>query len=111
MTKSNTFSRRGFLEAVAALSSLGVAACAAGPQQTAKMSDADRKAGKLPSRGEFVVRNGSLVAVGPNLSAPGAEEIDGRIASPCPASSTPISIFGAALRAGSWPMETSIIFP
>jgi len=100
MTKANTLSRRGFLEAVAALSSLGAAACAAGPQQTAKMSAADRKAGKLPARGEFVVRNaylvtmdaklgdvpsgdvhvrnGFLVAVGPKLSAPGVVEIDGR---------------------------------
>lgn len=100
MAKTNTLSRRGFLEAVAALSSLGVAACSAGPQQTAKMSSADRRAGKLPARGEFVVRNaylvtmdprlgdipsgdvhvrnGSLVAVGPTLNVPGAEEIDGR---------------------------------
>ena len=100
MPKTNTISRRNFLEAVAALSTLGAAACAAGPQQTMKMSAADRKAGKLPPRGEFVVRNayvvtmdeklgdlpnsdvhvrnGALVAVGPNLSAPGAEVIDGR---------------------------------
>ncbi len=100
MPKTNTISRRNFLEAVAALSSLGAAACAAGPQQTMRMSAADRKAGKLPPRGEFVVRNayvvtmdeklgdlpngdvhvrnGALVAVGPNLSAPGAEVIDGR---------------------------------
>jgi cytosine/adenosine deaminase-related metal-dependent hydrolase len=100
MAKANTLTRRSFLEAVAVLSSLGAAACAAGPQQTGKVSAADRNAGKLPPRGEFVVRNaylvtmdaklgdipvgdvhvrnGALIAVGANLSAPGAEEIDGR---------------------------------
>ncbi len=100
MTRTNTISRRNFLEAVAVLSSVGAAACAAGPQPTMKMSAADRKAGKLPARGEFVVRNaylvtmdaklgdipagdvhvrnGALIGIGPNLSAPGAEEIDGR---------------------------------
>jgi cytosine/adenosine deaminase-related metal-dependent hydrolase len=106
MTKANTLSRRGFLEAVAALSSLSVAACATSAQPTAKLSAVDRQAGKLPPRGEFVVRNaylvtmdaklgdipvgdvyvrnGVLIGVGPNLSAPGAEEIDGhnRIALP-----------------------------
>jgi 5-methylthioadenosine/S-adenosylhomocysteine deaminase len=92
MSNMNTFSRRGFLEAIAALSSLGLAACSAGPQRLAR--SADRKTGKLPERGEFVVRNaylvtmdaklgdipsgdvhvrnGALVAVGPNLSVPGA---------------------------------------
>jgi 5-methylthioadenosine/S-adenosylhomocysteine deaminase len=99
MAKTNTLSRRNFLEAIAALSSLGVAACATGQTQS-KLSAADRKTATLPPRGEFVVRNaylltmdtklgdipsgdvhvrnGALVAVGPKLSAPGAEEIDGR---------------------------------
>ncbi|HEY3151358.1 MAG TPA: amidohydrolase family protein [Candidatus Binatia bacterium] len=66
----------------------------------------DRTSGKLPARGEFVVRNayvvtmdpklgdipvgdvhvrnGALVAVGPTLNAPGAEEIDGRNRIACP---------------------------
>jgi 5-methylthioadenosine/S-adenosylhomocysteine deaminase len=100
MAQSNTFSRRVFLEAIAALSSLGVAACATSSPPTAKLSALDRKAGKLPPRGEFIVRNaylvtmdaklgdipagdvhvrnGALIGVGSNLSAPGAEEIDGR---------------------------------
>ena len=100
MQKTNSISRRNFLEAVAVLGSLGAAACAAGPQQGARLSAADRKAGRLPPRGEFVVRNayivtmdpklgdipngdvhvrnGSLVAVGANLNTPGADEIDGR---------------------------------
>ncbi|MGH7796103.1 MAG: amidohydrolase family protein [Candidatus Binatia bacterium] len=100
MASANTFSRRNFLEAVAALSSVGLAACATGSPQTSKISRADRASGKLPARGEFVVRNaylvtmdeklgdipngdvhvrnGALIAVGANLSAPGAEEIDGR---------------------------------
>lgn len=99
MAKTNILSRRNFLEAIAALSSLGVAACATGQTQS-KLSTADRKTATLPPRGEFVVRNaylvtmdtklgdipsgdvhvrnGALVAVGPKLSAPGAEEIDGR---------------------------------
>lgn len=100
MAPSNTFSRRGFLEAIAAAGSLGLAACATSGQSGGRLAAADRKSGKLPSRGEFVVRdtyvvtmdprlgdipsgdvhvrNGALVAVGPKLSAPGAEEIDGR---------------------------------
>ena len=100
MAQSNTFTRRNFLEALAALSSLGVAACATSSPPSAKLSTVDRKAGTLPARGEFVVRNaylvtmdpklgdipvgdvhvraGALIGVGPNLSAPGAEEIDGR---------------------------------
>jgi 5-methylthioadenosine/S-adenosylhomocysteine deaminase len=99
MTRTNILSRRNFLEAIAAAGSLGVAACATGQTQS-KISAADRKTGTLPPRGEFVVRgayvvtmdpklgdissgdvhvrNGVLIAVGPKLSAPGAEEIDGR---------------------------------
>ena len=106
MKKATTFSRRTFLEAIAALSSLGAADCATGPQQPARLSAVERKPAQLPPRGEFVVRNaylvtmdaklgdipsgdvhvrnGVLVAVGPKLSAPGAEEINGqnRIALP-----------------------------
>jgi 5-methylthioadenosine/S-adenosylhomocysteine deaminase len=100
MATSNTFSRRGFLEAVAAAGSLGLAACAANGQSSSRLAAAERKAGKLPSRGEFVVRNaylvtmdpklgdipsgdvhvrnGAIVALGPKLNASGAEEIDGR---------------------------------
>jgi 5-methylthioadenosine/S-adenosylhomocysteine deaminase len=96
----NTLSRRGFLSAVAALSSAGLAACAANSQPSSRVAVADRSTGKLPPRREFVVRNayvvtmdaklgdlpnadvhvrnGALVAIGPNLAAPGAEEIDGR---------------------------------
>lgn len=99
MTRTNILSRRNFLEAIAAVGSLGVAACATG-QTLSKISAADRKTGTLPPRGEFVVRgayvvtmdpklgdissgdvhvrNGALIGVGPKLSAPGAEEIDGR---------------------------------
>jgi cytosine/adenosine deaminase-related metal-dependent hydrolase len=99
MTRTNTLSRRNFLEAIAAVGSLGVAACATGQTQS-KISAADRKTGTLPPRGEFVVRgayvvtmdpklrdipsgdvhvrNGALIAVGPKLSAPDTKEIDGR---------------------------------
>jgi 5-methylthioadenosine/S-adenosylhomocysteine deaminase len=106
MSQQNTISRRGFLEAIAALGSLGLASCAANERQASKFSAAERTIGKLPPRGEFVVRNayvvtmdpklgdlpradvhvrnGALIAVGPNLTAPGAEQIDGsnRIALP-----------------------------
>ena len=100
MASLNTFNRRGFLEAIAAAGSLGLAACATSGQNGSRLAAADRKPGKLPSRGEFVVRNayvvtmdpqlgdipdgdvhvrnGALVGVGPKLSAPGVEEIDGR---------------------------------
>ena len=106
MNRQNTISRRGFLEAVAALGSLGLASCAANERQASRFSAANRTMGKLPSREEFVVRNayvvtmdvklgdipggdvhvrnGELIAVGPNLTAPGVEQIDGsnRIAVP-----------------------------
>jgi len=100
MAKENTFSRRDFIEALAAVGAVGLSACTTGARQESKLWAADRTSGKLPPRGEFVVRNayvvtmdpklgdipvadvhvrnGSLVAVGPNLSAPGVEEIDGR---------------------------------
>ena len=100
MAKANKISRRNFIEAVAALGAVGLSACAANAPQSARLSTSERGSGKLPSRGEFVVRNayvvtmdsklgdipngdvhvrnGALVAVGPKLNAPGAEEIDGR---------------------------------
>ena len=104
MSKRNEISRRGFLAAVAALGSTGLTACATRTGSSSR-SSADRS-GQLPPRGEFVVRNayvvtvdpklgdiprgdvhvrnGAIVAVGPDLTAPGAEEIDGsnRIALP-----------------------------
>jgi 5-methylthioadenosine/S-adenosylhomocysteine deaminase len=104
MDSENTISRRRFVGAVAALGSIGLAACAT--NSSSRLWAADRKPGQLPPRGEFVVRNayvvtmdsqlgdiprgdvhvrnGALVAAGPNLAAPGAEEIDGsnRIALP-----------------------------
>ena len=106
MSSENTLSRRGFLEAMTALGSISLAACATDSKQATRLWTADRRAGQLPPRGEFVVRNayvvtmdpqlgdipsgdvhvrnGALVAVGPNLAAPGVEEIDGsnRIALP-----------------------------
>ncbi len=99
MAKENTFNRRDFIAAVTAAGAVGLAACSGNPQHGPQLWAADRKSGKLPPRGEFVVRNayivtmdsnlgdipngdvhvrnGALIAVGPNLSAPGAEEIDG----------------------------------
>ena len=106
MSSENTLSRRGFLGALTALGSISLSACATNSRQTSRVLAADRTAGQLPPRGEFVVRNayvvtmdpqlgdiprgdvhvrnGALVAVGPNLAAPAAEEIDGsnRIALP-----------------------------
>ena len=100
MSKDNTMSRRGFLETVAAVGALGLTSCAANERQGAKSLAAGRIEGKLPTRREFVVRNayvvtmdpqlgdmpradvhvrnGTLIAVGPNLSAPGVEQLDGR---------------------------------
>src|SRR5688572_21855537 len=106
MSNKNTISRRGFLEAIAALGSLGLASCAGNERQGSRFLAVNRTDGKLPPRGEFVVRNayvvtmdpklgdiprgdvhvrnGELIAVGPNLTAPGVEQIDGsnRIALP-----------------------------
>jgi 5-methylthioadenosine/S-adenosylhomocysteine deaminase len=106
MGRENTFTRRSFLQAAAAVSSVGLAACATNAQQSSRLSAVDRTSGKLPARGEFVVRNayvvtmdsklgdipvgdvhvrnGALIAVGPKLNAPGADEIDGRNRIACP---------------------------
>src|SRR5262245_21469120 len=106
MERDNTFSRRDFIGAVAAVGAVGLSACATSSQPTSRLWSTDRTSGKLPPRGEFVVRNayivtidpklgdipsgdihvrnGVLVAVGPNLQAPGAEAIDGRNRIACP---------------------------
>jgi cytosine/adenosine deaminase-related metal-dependent hydrolase len=92
--------------AVAALTSVAAAACATNSKEPAKLRALDRSSGKLPPRGEFVVRNayvmtmdpklgdiprgdvhvrnGALVGIGSNLAVPGVEELDGthRIALP-----------------------------
>jgi len=106
MNNENILSRRGFLETLTALGSMSLAACAMDSKPAGRSWAADRTAGQLPPRREFVVRNayvvtmdpqlgdiprgdvhvrnGALVAVGPNLVATAAEEIDGsnRIALP-----------------------------
>ncbi|HEX4991091.1 MAG TPA: amidohydrolase family protein, partial [Candidatus Binatia bacterium] len=101
MSRENTLSRRGFLGALTALGSISLSACATNSRQTSRVFTADRTTGQLPPRREFVVRdayvvtmdpqlgdipsgdvhvrNGTLIAVGPNLAAPAAEEIDGSI--------------------------------
>lgn len=103
MAKENIFNRREFIGAITALGSLGLAACSTSATQ---LSTRERQTGGLPPRSEFVVRNayivtmdpklgdipngdihvrnGTLVAVGPNLSAPGADVIDGRNRLACP---------------------------
>ena len=132
MAKGNKISRRNFIEAVAALGAVGLSACAANSPQSARLSTSERGSGKLPSRGEFVVRNayvvtmdnklgdipngdvhvrnGALVAVGPKLNAPGRR----RNRRPQSAllyrvSSTPTFIFGVASLAASSPTVISII--
>jgi cytosine/adenosine deaminase-related metal-dependent hydrolase len=106
MAEDNTFSRRKFIGAVAAVGAAGLSACATNTRQPSSLSAAQRSSGKLPARGEFVVRNayivtmdptlgdipngdvhvrnGALVAVGPHLNAPNAEIIDGRNRIACP---------------------------
>lgn len=98
MTTSNNLTRRGFLGAVAALGAVGLKGCAL-DNRTAATQFADRSAGKLPERAEFVVRDahvltmdpklgdlqrgdihvraGQIVAVGNNLSLSGVEVING----------------------------------
>src|SRR6188768_2992870 len=106
MAVRNIISRRDFIGAVTVLSAAGLAACSATSRQSSRLWAADRTSGMLPPRGEFVVRNayvvtmdpklgdipngdvhvrdGALVAVGPNLTAPNAEVIDGRNRIACP---------------------------
>lgn len=105
MARANTFNRREFIGTVAALSTVGLSACATG-SRASRFRATDRTSNGLPSRSEFVVRgayvvtmdptlgdipdgdihvrNGALVAIGRRLSAPGAEEIDGRDRIACP---------------------------
>ena len=107
MSCENTLSRRGFLEALTALGSISLTACATDSKQATRLwsggsygrpASAARRVrraqclcrnhgsaiGRHNSRGDVHVRNGALVAVGPNLAAPEVEEIDGsnRIALP-----------------------------
>ncbi len=106
MAENHTISRRKFIGAAAALGAAGLSACATNSQPSSRLWAADRTSGKLPTRGEFVVRNayivtmdsklgdipngdvhvrdGALVAVGVNLNAPNAEVIDGRNRIACP---------------------------
>jgi hypothetical protein len=131
MSKENTLSRRSFLEAIAALSSFGLASCAANERQASRSSAVggteplpprrefvvrnayvvtmDPKLGDIP-RGDVHVRNGALVAVGPNLPRPVSNRSTAVTASLYRASSIPIFICGAASPAASSPMVTSIIF-
>ena len=100
MNDKKTISRRGFLSAMAALGSIGVAACGTQSTKRASVAATDRAAAKLPDRGEFLVRgtqiltmdpalgdiaggdihvrSGEIVAVGKNLRTPSGEIIDGR---------------------------------
>jgi 5-methylthioadenosine/S-adenosylhomocysteine deaminase len=100
MNDKKTISRRGFLSAVAALGSIGLAGCGTQSTKQASLTTADRTAGKLPGRGEFVVRDaqiltldpalgdipggdlhvraGEIVAVGKDLRVSGAETIDAK---------------------------------
>ena len=59
---------------------------------------------------EFLVRNGTLVAVGPNLAAPAAEEIDGSNRIALPGFVDTHFISGVASPAASSPTATSITF-
>jgi len=93
MKRASTISRRKFLGGAAALGAWGLAGCAG-------ISTGGSGAGRLPERGEFVirnayvmtmeravgdlpnadvhVRNGQIVGVGASLAAPGAQMLDGR---------------------------------
>ena len=121
MAKENALSRRDFIGAVTALGSIGLAACSTSSQRSSRLWATDREIWRptvarrvcrpqricrhhgraigRPTHGDVHVRNGVLVAVGPNLSAPGAEIIDGRNRIACPALSILISISGGASHA------------
>jgi 5-methylthioadenosine/S-adenosylhomocysteine deaminase len=92
----NEISRRGFLGLAATLGTTAMMGCAsaqtgaAGRATTlglpprrefvvrnAYVMSMDRNIGDLP-RGDVHVRDGQILAVGPDLAAPGAETIDGR---------------------------------
>src|SRR5262249_12149341 len=94
MIKQTGMSRRGFLGAATALGTVALSGCVTRAATSSSLS-AKRSSGELPERGEFVIKNGHLltmdsklgeiprgdihvrdgfiVAVGPNLAAPGAE--------------------------------------
>ena len=100
MKDKMTLSRRGFLNAVAALGSIGLIGCGTRTMTQAAVGARDRAAATLPNRGEFVVRGaqiltmdpalgdltggdihvraGEIVAVGKDLRLSSGENIDGR---------------------------------
>src|SRR5262245_140781 len=100
MSARGRISRRGLLGAAAALGAASVAGPAASARMVSSRRTAARPAAQLPARGEFAVRNahvltmgptlddlergdvhvrdGTIVGVGTDLAAPGAEVIDGR---------------------------------
>ncbi len=100
MKETITLSRRGFLNAVAALGSIGLIGCGTRTMAQAAVGARDRAAATLPNRGEFVVRGaqiltmdpalgdltggdihvraGEIVAVGKDLRLSSGENIDGR---------------------------------
>ena len=106
MAQNHSLSRRDFIGAATVFGAASLAACSTNSQPSARLWATDKKSGQLPPRGEFVVRNayvvtmdpklgdiangdvhvrnGALVAVGPNLNAPGAAIIDGRNRIACP---------------------------
>ena len=67
MSSQNTLSRRGFLGALTALGSISLSACATNSRKHREFWAADRTSGKLPPRGEFVVRNAYIVTMDPQL--------------------------------------------
>src|SRR4030095_9322037 len=66
MNDKKTMNRRGFLGAIAALGSIGVAACGTHATHRASASP-DRSSAKLPGRGEFVVRGAHVLTMDPTL--------------------------------------------
>jgi cytosine/adenosine deaminase-related metal-dependent hydrolase len=99
MSRQGRITRRGLLGAAAAASAMGLAS-RAGPARAAPRSALAGPEAQLPGRRQLVIRNayvltmdpalgdfergdvhlrnGTIVAVGPDLDAPGAEVIDGR---------------------------------
>ena len=65
MKETITLSRRGFLNAVAALGSIGLIGCGTQSGQQAAVAAKDRVAAKLPDRGEFVVRGAQILTMDP----------------------------------------------
>ena len=67
MNEKETMSRRGFLGALAALGSMGAAACSTQATNRASVARPDPSAAKLPGRGEFVVRGAHILTMDPAL--------------------------------------------